>query len=134
MICADAEGTYKLVKAELNGEVKSLPEFAIFVARNKEHIDLNAQATNNLGGVIMKTGADAEGDLYKLDNVSSTLVGVFGKDSENENHFFGVLKTLNRVKFSENYEDLTIKNSVSTLQFKRFVPVKAPHKTELLTA
>lgn len=120
------------MKAELNGEVKSLPEFVIFVAKNKEQIDLNAQATNNLGGVITKTGADTEGELYRLSNVSSTLIGTFDKDSDNENYFFGVLRTLNRVKFSENFDQLTIRNPVSTLQFKRFVPVKAPHKTSEL--
>lgn len=102
------------------------------MAKNKEHIDLNAQATNNLGGVITKAGTDAEGELYKLDNVSSTLVGTFGKDTDNENYFFGVLKTLNRVKFSENFDQLTIRSPISTLQFQRFVPVKAPHKTSEL--
>ena len=118
----------------MNGEVKSLPEFRIFVAKNKEHTDLSAQATNNLGGVIKKTGSDANGELYQLDNVSSTLVGTFGKDSDNENYFFGVLKSMNRFQFSSNYDELTIKNPVSTLQFKRFVPVKALQKTnELLT-
>lgn len=84
---AEAQGSYKLVKAEINGEVKSLPEFRIYVGKNavnpiaktEGHIDLAAQATNNLGGVIKKTGSDANGDVYQLDNVSSTLVGTFGK-------------------------------------------------------
>ena len=120
------------MKAEKNGEVKSLPEFRIFVAKNKEHTDLSALATNNLNGVVKKTSSDGNGQLYQLDKVSTTLVGVFGKDEEYEDYFFGVLRSMNRFQFSSNYDELTIKNPVSTLQFKRFEPMKAPQKTNEL--
>ena len=116
----------------MSGEVKSLPEFAIFVAKNKELIDLSALATNDLNGVVKKTNSDADGELYQLDNFYTTKLGVFGKDKEYEDYFFSVLKSMNRFQFSSNYDELTIKNQVSTLQFKRFVPVKAPQKTNEL--
>ena len=91
---------------------------------------LTAHATNTLTGTLVMKGKDEQGEIWQLDNVSSTLVGFLDEESsKNENLLFGILSGLQRLKFENNYEDLIVKSKEKTLQFKRFLPEKKPYET-----
>lgn len=104
---AEAERSYKLVKAEIDGEAKSLPMFPIFVAKGDDHIWFAANSWNRLWGRFKKVGSDAEGELYKLNWPSETQVRVRGKGVEEEFMFFNVLYRMNRFHFRCNQKGLT---------------------------
>lgn len=82
-------------------------------------VRLDLRIGNELTGLIVKHGKDAEGDLYGLENWSSTKMLNFGKRQEDEDLVFPVMYSLKRVKFSENFDELTIDAPGTTLLFRR---------------
>lgn len=82
-------------------------------------VRLDLRIGNELTGLIVKHGKDAEGDLYGLENWSSTKMLNFGKRQEDEDLVFPVMYSLKRVKFSENFDELTIYAPGTTLLFRR---------------
>lgn len=97
------------------------PEF------NQGKIWLEFRIGNRLTGSIVKQGKDVDGDLYSLEDWSSTKMAIFGKPQEDEELVFPLVYNLKRVKFSDDFNELTIGAPSSTLLFKRKVFEKKSH-------
>ena len=98
----------------------------------EDKIEFGIRVGNILNGLIVKNGKDAEGDLHQSKDVSTTAMGVFGKTGEDEDTISGAIYQLNRIKFSDDFNELTITAPNTVMQFKRFLPERMPHETDSL--
>lgn len=99
------------------------------------HIPMDFHVVNYIGGLIMKVDKDAEGYIYSLSKVSTTLIGTSGKKGRDEALLLSLFVTLKRVKFNNQFHDLTITcKSGATMQFKRFIPKRPFENTTVLQA
>lgn len=84
------------------------------------NIEMYFKVVNSLWGLIMKVGKDDEGDLYNLGTMHETYISPSGKDREDEDMLFGLFSCLKRMKFDEQFQELTIScDSDTTMQFRR---------------
>lgn len=138
MNCPGVKGDYKLVKVIVNGTEQDIQDYNLRLSKPEGadgKIQFDLHVGNYLNGLIVKAGKDAEGDLYSVRDVSTTAMGIFGKMGEDEATLFGALPMMKRMKFSEQFDELTITSEPNTtLVFKRFLPVKMPHETSDLLA
>ena len=95
-------------------------------------IYLSIHVINTVGGILTKKGEDAEGDLWEVESLMSTLMAGDPQEMQNEFYLSNVIHNLKRVKFSEALDEVTIISPNATLHFKRFLPEKEPHKTSEL--
>ena len=129
------KGDYKLVKVTVNGTDEDISGYSIRLNKAdgpEEKIEFGIRVGNILNGLIVKNGKDAEGDLHQSKDVSTTAMGVFGKTGEDEDTISGAIYQLNRIKFSDDFNELTITAPNTVMQFKRFLPERMPHETDSL--
>ena len=117
----------------VNGTTQNVRSYRLELGKpegEEGKIRFNFQVGNDLDGLIVKQGKDAEGDLYTLEEADWTKMGIFGKTQEDEELIFPAMQNLKRVKFSNNFGKLTILcEPDTTLLFERFVAEKKPHET-----
>ena len=87
---------------------------------------------------IVKTGKDAEGDIYEFLKPRLVKPGraSMNFESPEAEKFIWAIKNLERMKFGDNFDNLTVITTYpkTTLLFKRFVGERPPIETTNLAA
>lgn len=135
-------GDYKLDKATVNGTVKELKEKHFLQFRQLKDDTIWVQVhvgSRSWSGRILKMGKDAEGDIYefRFDIIMPYKFHFYGDDeSEDVKTVYRTISTLKRMKFSDEFDQLTIisERLGITLLYKRFVREMPYHETSDLLA
>ena len=110
-----------------------MPNYELSLRKNENgSIYLSIHVINTVGGILTKKGEDAEGDLWEVEGLMSTLMAGDPQEMQNEFYLSNVIHSLKRVKFNENLDEVTISAPHATLHFKRFLPEKEPHESSTL--
>ena len=130
-------GDYKLVK--VNGTVQDGEGYFLRLGKpqggrwNKIWTKLFFGDHDVLKGDIVNGGKDSQGDLYEFVKFVEPW---FRRASNDSRTILTSIKNLKRMKFSKNFDQLTIiaTDPNSTLHFKRFVAKRPPYVTSELLA
>ena len=127
------DGKYRLIRSIEKNSEKELPNYELSLRKNENgSIYLSIHIINTVGGILTKKGEDAEGDLWEVESLMSTLMAGHPQEMQNEFYLSNVIHSLKRIKFNENFDEVTIISPNATLHFKRFLPEKEPHKSSTL--
>lgn len=110
-----------------------MPNYELSLRKNENgSFYLSIHVINTVGGILTKKGEDAEGDLWEVEGLMSTLMAGDPQEMQNEFYLSNVIHNLKRIKFNENMDEVTITSPNATLHFKRFLPEKEPHESSTL--
>lgn len=136
-------GNYKLVKLTMNNTVQDVEGYVLSLSKPYEDgrkIWFDVKVNNSLSGWIERIYKDDEGDLYDVNYVTFTSMKTSGKLREDELKVFGCMHFLRKMKFDNNFDELTILcakfdqrsmvvDSSYSMLFKRLRPEMPPYET-----
>lgn len=127
-------GKYKLIKTIENGQEKILPNYVLSLRNFIDEIHLQSELGESyFTASLIEKGKDKDGMLYNIDeNPWRSIKGIQGKEMDDLKYYFDTLRNVKRVQFPEDFSEVKMITSNTTLIFKRFVAQKEPYRTSTL--